>query len=809
MHKQMIINANAAEEIRVAITEGERLVDLDIDNTSRTKQKGNIYKGIVANVEDSLEAAFIEFGDDKQAFLALSEIRPSLIPPELNRRPKISDVLKRGQEIVVQVTKDEIGSKGAAVTTYLSLPGRYVVLMHSDDSGGGVSRKIEDEVARRRAREILGHIEVPDGVAVIIRTAGMNRPMIDLFRDLKALAKMWEQIDRGAQLGRAPTLLYREPDLVVRTIRDYLGPEISKVIIDSEEEYEELKTYFEERSPDALSLLELYEGRQPVFEKYGIEGEIEELFERQVKLHSGGYLIIDQTEALVAIDVNSGRSTKEHDHEATVYKTNMEAAREVARQLRLRDLGGIIVVDFIDMANRRHDRDVERALRDAMRDDKARIKIGRISENGTLEITRQRLRQAHRLVSHTPCAHCNGTGSVRDPRGLATSAMRQLSNRVSKSAQHLARLIVHVPVDVANIINATKRRELLEMSEEHQCLIDVRADARLQGAEIRYEEERRGKAGLDAAQAVRDPRLADGERGRGRGRHRRDEGAPAFAGQTILPPSIGPVPVFLVDDEAIMEVDRRAAEQSAEEEARTADLSPDEKERESNGHARPEYERPERSDRDDRPPRHVPLPIAAAAEHYDDPLEEALFGSAPTLTLKDVEAPALPDVDALPAVAAGDAAQGRKRRRRRRRGRGRGDEGVGGAGPELAAGPTDTEGVEDEDEAMPGSRSGEQLELGAAAPPTTNAAMDIGEPWSAAADDDDDAEKGGEEGVPAAAGEAAVDGAPRKRRRRSRRGGRGRKREGVLAGAPESDAAAGPPTDLPPVERAAVDVPND
>ena len=289
MSKQMIINASASEEIRVAITQGDKLVDLDIESQSRTKHKGNIYKGIVANVEDSLEAAFIEFGDDKQAFLALSEIRPSLYPAELKgqRRVRISDILKRGQEIVVQVTKDEIGNKGAAVTTYLSLPGRYVVLMHSDDSGGGISRKIDDEQARRRAREILSHITVPDGMAVIIRTAGMNRPRIDLYRDLKALARMWEQIDRGAQLGRAPTILYREPDLIVRTIRDYLSPEISRIIIDSEDEFEEVKGYFEERMPDAMQLVDLHQHKQPIFEHYGIETAIEEFRPKLLALVHG------------------------------------------------------------------------------------------------------------------------------------------------------------------------------------------------------------------------------------------------------------------------------------------------------------------------------------------------------------------------------------------------------------------------------------------------------------------------------------------------------------------------------------------
>lgn len=676
MTKQMIINASAPEEIRVAILDGGpegRLLDLDIENQARTKHKGNIYKGIVANVEDSLEAAFIEFGDDKQAFLALSEVRPALYPPELKgvRRPKISDVLKRGQEIVVQVTKDEMGNKGAAVTTYLSLPGRYVVLMHSDEAGGGVSRKVDDEQARRRAREILNHIEVPDGMAVIIRTAGVSRQRIDLYRDLKSLAREWETIDRGAQLGRAPTLLHREPDLIVRTIRDYLAPDISKIVIDNEEEFDELKSYFEERGPEAVELLELHSSKQPVFEKYGIEGEIEELFERQVKLPSGGYLVIDQTEALVAIDVNSGRSTRENDHEATVYKTNLEAAKEVARQLRLRDMGGIIVVDLIDMVNRRHDREVERVVREAMKDDKARVKIGRISENGTLEITRQRLRQAHRLISHSPCPHCAGTGLVRDPRGLAVRALRELSNKVSKTAVNLARMTVRLPVDVANLLTNTKRRELLELGDEHQLLIDVVADARLQGNEIRYEEERRGKAGLDAAQSVRDPRL---ERGRGRGRSRggRPEAAPgASFGPTVSPPSIGPVPTFLHDEASILEADARDAAEELERERLTA-------ERIANGEVEPEVERPapsqgrgrdrdrgdsNRGSADDRPPPRALAPIVEQPAHYDDPLTEALFGKAPDLSLAEVEARTPIAAELAPLAADG----GKKRRRRRRR----------------------------------------------------------------------------------------------------------------------------------------------
>ncbi len=717
MSKQMIINASASEEMRVAILESDasgdrRLLDLDIENQARSKHKGNIYKGIVANVEDSLEAAFIEFGDDKQAFLALSEVRPALYPAELrgNRRAKISDVLKRGQEIIVQVTKDEIGNKGAAVTTYLSLPGRFVVLMHSDEAGGGVSRKVDDEQARRRAREILNHIDVPDGMAVIIRTAGVSRARLDLYRDLKGLAQNWENIDRGAALGRAPTLLYREPDLVVRTIRDYLAPDITKVIIDAEEEFEELKGYFESTSPESVELLELHTSKQPVFEKYGIETAIEELFERQVKLPSGGYLVIDQTEALVAIDVNSGRSTRENDHEATVYKTNLEAAREVARHLRLRDMGGIVVVDFIDMVNRRHDRDVERAVREAMKDDKARVKISRISENGTMEITRQRLRQAHRLVSHTPCPHCTGTGIVRDPRGLAVRALRELSNKVARGGANIARLCVRLPVEVANILTNTKRRELLELGDEHQVLIDIVADARLEASEIRYDEERRGKAGLDAAQSFRDPRLNDRSRGRNGRRGRRDEPqAHGFGGPTLPPPSIGPVPTFLHDETAIMEADARDAaeieerDRLAAERLANGEVDPVEPEAKEPRHGRRERgERPEqgeRPERGDRPERQERQAVEAHPEHYDDLLTEALFGKAPALTLADVEAKA-PEPAAVVSVD-GDAS-GKKRRRRRRRKKKGGVDGNGiaaeGADGADGADGSDDDGDDDEGE---------------------------------------------------------------------------------------------------------------
>jgi ribonuclease E len=670
MPKQMIVNASAAEEIRVAIIENKKLIDLDIESQKRTKHKGNIYKGIVANVEDSLEAAFIEFGEEKQGFLPLSEVRPALYPDGPKKRPKMSEIFQRGQEVVVQIVKDEIGNKGAAVTTYLSLPGRYVVLMHSDDGGGGVSRKIDDEKARKKAREMLRAIDVPDGMAVIIRTAGMGRPRADLLRDLSALANIWEQVDRGAQLGRAPTLLYREPDLVVRTIRDYLSPSISKIVIDNEDEYEEVKSYFEERMPDSADLLVRHDEPSPVFEKYGIERAIEELFHRTVKLPSGGEIVIDQTEALVAVDVNSSRSTKEGDHEATVYKTNLETAKELARQLRLRDLGGIIVIDFIDMSSRKHERDVERTLREAMRHDKARVKIGRISENGTLELTRQRLRQAHRLVSFSQCATCEGTGVVRDPEGLAVAALRSMQSKLSKqSTEKLSGVVLRLPVPVANVLNNRKRRELIDLADHFRLDVDVIGDARMNGSESKLEEVKRGRAGLDAAQTVTDPRLAAGGRGRRGRRGRRGGEEPMKQMKTTPPPSIGPVPRVLSEDE----------------------IPDDEPEIEVQAEKAPAVSHP---------------------AHYDDPLTEALFGDAPELALEEAE------TDKPTPVA---RAKRRRRPRRRRR---------GGDREERAEGSEDAEASEGADQAAAEAPAAEAAaaEAPAEASADAEAAADVDAP---------------------------------------------------------------------------------
>lgn len=621
MSKEIIINAEMAEEVRIAIVESNRLVDLDIETQSRTKHKGNIYKGIISNIEDSLDAAFVEFGEDKQAFLPMTEIRPELIPAELRggRRVKISEVLTRGQEIVVQVTKDEIGTKGAAVSTYLSLPGRFVVLMHSDEGGGGISRKIDNENARQAARDMLSRLSVPEGLAVIIRTAGMTASRQDLYRDFRALCEIWQQINKGAQLGRAPTLLYKEPDIVIRTIRDYFSQDVSKIVMDDEEEYEDALRYFSDHMPDLVKVLERHKKKEPIFLHYGIESAISELYEREVKLPSGGYIIIEPTEALVSIDVNSGKSTKEEGHAATVYKTNLEATEEIARQLRLRDLGGIIVIDFIDMISSKHRRDVEKRLRDAMHNDKARIKVGRISENGTLELTRQRLRQSHHLISHVSCEHCKGTGRVRDAEGLAVLALRNINAHLSRKRQALASITVKLPVDVANALNNQKRRDLVALSDSYHLNIFVVGDGRFKNVDFEFDEEKRGQAGLDAAAHSKE-HLSEVFGGGRHGSQRQSskESWNLQVRKDLPPPTIGPIPT-LIESEFLEE-----EEPAAELAARTVE----------------------------------------APKHYEDPIEEALFGAAPEL---DESIRAQLDEDGQAAEGSNPQPNRRRRQNRSRR----------------------------------------------------------------------------------------------------------------------------------------------
>ena len=493
MTKKMLIETGS-DEVRVAIVEDGHLVDYDIELRSDTTIKGNVYKGIITNVERSLAAAFVDFGASKQGFLPFSEILPEALLDKVKNTDKpIGEILHRHQEIIVQVTRDEMGHKGAALTSYLSFAGRYCVLMHSDDGHGGVSRKIVDEKARKKAKEILSKLKIPEGLGVIVRTAGMDRTKTELQRDLSALIRTWKSVEKSSKLGRAPTLLYREPDIVVRTIRDYLLPDIKEIIIDDQDEYADAVDFFNATMPRQKGLLSLYQDKLPLFTSMGVEEQISQTLSRKVRLPAGGEIVIDQTEALVAIDVNSARSTKEKDHEETVYKTNLEAAVEVARQLRLRDMGGIIVIDFIDHAQSKHDRAVEKALKDALKIDKAKTSVGRISNHGTLELTRQRLRRAHSLSGSSLCPVCGGSGRVLDPGTRAQSVLRELRRKATHDPRNIESVSVHIDVDTANVLLNDQRQQLIAIERSSGVRILVMADVQTPLGEPQYKENKRNR----------------------------------------------------------------------------------------------------------------------------------------------------------------------------------------------------------------------------------------------------------------------------------------------------------------------------
>lgn len=474
MTTRMLINATVADELRIAVVEDGELVDLDIEAAERGAIKGNIYKGVVHNVEASLDAAFINFGHHKQGFLPFSEIAPSQYYRAWDQggSPRITDVIKRGQDIIVQAAKDPVGEKGAALTTYLSLPGRFTVLMPGSEARG-ISRKIEDDDARKKIKAIAEKIEVPGDCGYIIRTAGLGQSKQAIQNDINRLVELKQKIERTAGIARAPSLLHAEPDLISRTLRDLVNDDIDEIYIDNRDEFEAAKSYFEELMPELVERLFQHQDPIPLFSFFRVEEQIEEAFQRRVPLPSGGSLVIDETEALVAIDVNSGKMTSERDHEDTVYMTNFEAAQVVARQLRLRDLGGIVVVDFIDMEERRNQRAVEKALKDATKSDRARIKISKILSNGLCIITRQRIRPGIKKSFQRRCPVCQGTGWVRSPESHALSLLKRIETRLAQGAVELVRVLTHK--ETAEHVLNTKRAEILALEREYKCRIHVLA----------------------------------------------------------------------------------------------------------------------------------------------------------------------------------------------------------------------------------------------------------------------------------------------------------------------------------------------
>ena len=460
--KRMLFNATQAEELRVAIVDGQNLLDLDIETLGKEQRKGNIYKGIITRIEPSLEACFVDYGTDRHGFLPFKEVSRSYFRDYEGGRARIQDVLKEGMEVIVQVEKDERGNKGAALTTFISLAGRYLVLMPNNPRGGGVSRRIEGE-ERQELKAAMAELDIPNGMSIIARTAGIGRSAEELEWDLNYLKQLWQAIEEAGKAHHDPYLLFMESSLLIRAIRDYFRPDIGEILVDNQEVYDQVAEFMSYVMPSNVGRLKLYQDHTPLFSRFQIEHQIESAFSRSVSLPSGGAIVIDHTEALVSIDVNSARATRGADIEDTAFKTNMEAAEEVARQMRLRDLGGLVVIDFIDMENPKHQRDVENVLRDALKKDRARVQMGKLSRFGLLELSRQRLKPALGESSHVACPRCAGTGVIRGIESTALHVLRIIQEEAMKD--NTGEVHAQVPVDVATFLLNEKRAELFAMEE--------------------------------------------------------------------------------------------------------------------------------------------------------------------------------------------------------------------------------------------------------------------------------------------------------------------------------------------------------
>ncbi len=469
--KRMLINTTQPEELRVAMVDGQKLYDLDIEVPSRGQKKSNVYKGKITRIEPSLEAAFIDYGGNRHGFLPLKEIARSYFSDSAKQgggRLSIKDALTEGQELVVQVEKEERGNKGAALTTFISLAGRYLVLMPNNPRAGGVSRRIQGE-DRDLVRDAMSGMNIPDGMGMIVRTAGIGRSSEELQWDLDYLVHLWSVIEQAAAERTAPLLIYQESNVIIRALRDYLRTDVAEILVDSPEVYETAREFMERVMPHNLGKLKLYQDTIPLFNRFQIESQIEFAFQREVTLPSGGAIVIDHTEALISIDINSARATKGGDIEETALNTNLEAADEIARQLRIRDLGGLVVIDFIDMQPARHQREVENRLRDALKMDRARVQIGRISRFGLLEMSRQRLRPSLGESSQIVCPRCTGQGTIRGVESLSLSVLRIIEEEVMKD--NTLRVVAHVPVDVGTYLLNEKRELLVDLEARYKIAV--------------------------------------------------------------------------------------------------------------------------------------------------------------------------------------------------------------------------------------------------------------------------------------------------------------------------------------------------
>ena len=505
--KRMLINSTQPEEVRVAVVDGQKLYDLDIENRSRERKKGSIYKAKINRVEPSLEAAFVDFGADRHGFLPFKEISQTYFNKRSTPnqgRVNIQDVINEGQECLVQVEKEERGNKGAALSTFMSLAGRYMVLMPNNPRAGGISRRIEGE-ERDSLRDAMSELEFPDGMGIIIRTAGVDKSADELQWDLDYLLQLWEAIQRAEKDNRAPALIYQETNVIVRTIRDNLRSDIGEVLIDSEDAYKEAADFIEEVMPHYRDRIKLYADATPLFSRYQIESQIESAFQHEVKLPSGGSVVIDPTEALVSIDINSARATKGADIEETALTTNLEAAEEVARQLRLRDVGGLIVIDFIDMLASRNQRDVENRMREALETDRARTQLGRISRFGLFEMTRQRLRPSLEEITSEVCPRCSGQGRIRDVESLSLAILRIMEEESLKEHSSIVRAVV--PLNISAYLLNEKRADVAEIEARTKTHLVIVPNAAFETPN--YEVQRIRDDDLNEEVGVRSYELAD------------------------------------------------------------------------------------------------------------------------------------------------------------------------------------------------------------------------------------------------------------------------------------------------------------
>ncbi len=469
--KRMLINTTQPEELRVALVDGQKLYDLDIEVPAKGQKKSNVYKGKITRVEPSLEAAFVEYGAERHGFLPLKEVARSYFSDsarESSGRQSIKDALREGQELIVQVEKEERGTKGAALTTFISLAGRYLVLMPNNPRAGGVSRRIQGE-DRNFVRDAMSAMDIPEGMGMIVRTAGIGRSTEELQWDLDYLVTLWDAMKKASDDRPAPFLIYQESNVIIRALRDYLRKDITEILVDGQEVYDKAHAFMKQVMPHNLSKLKLYKDSTPLFSRFQIESQIESAFQREVTLPAGGAIVIDHTEALLSIDINSARATKGSDIEETALNTNLEAADEIARQLRIRDLGGLIVIDFIDMQPSRHLRDVENRLRDALKMDRARVQIGRISRFGLLEMSRQRLRPSLGESSQIVCPRCTGQGTIRGVESLSLSVLRIIEEDAMK--ENTIRVLARVPVAVGTYLLNEKRELLMDLETRHHVSV--------------------------------------------------------------------------------------------------------------------------------------------------------------------------------------------------------------------------------------------------------------------------------------------------------------------------------------------------